>query len=295
MKCRLGRVCLIIHPFLPAFLLFCGVRGCLFSLLPALLALVWHECGHLLIMRVLGRCPEEITLSPVGGLMTCDVSSLPRGRQALIYLGGPLFSLLGYVLCYAALLRPSAAVPFLLDSLRAHLLLTLFNLLPVLPLDGGQALGTLMRRRPAVQRVLTGGGFLCGVALIVFSMYSALKKGAFQPAPALTGCFLIYLNTVSVQQSGSRCIHEALCQRMQLEKGRALPARMYALLDDTPLCRALPCLSSGRYVFILPVDRSGRPTHPPITHADVCASLMVDAGITLGSAAEKATKNLVAH
>lgn len=110
-----------------------------------LTSLVIHEAGHLTAMCILGFPPETIKLS------LFEITISDRGRYCrrffdnfLIILCGPLFNFicfivfyLLYLLCYEVLF-PIAAV---------NLSVGLFNLLPVMSLDGGQLLYLILSRR----------------------------------------------------------------------------------------------------------------------------------------------------
>lgn len=97
-----------------------------------LLAAVMHECGHLLMLLLLGSKPREIRFSAFGMCLQLADSPLSQGKHLLVSLGGPLVNLLTAGLLW--LLHGNA------DWMAIHLLLGGFNLLPIYPLDGGQCL-----------------------------------------------------------------------------------------------------------------------------------------------------------
>ncbi|HEY9907230.1 MAG TPA: site-2 protease family protein [Thermosynechococcaceae cyanobacterium] len=103
-----------------------------------------HELGHSLVAKSQGIQVNSITLFLFGGIAAIDEESKTPGKAFQVAIAGPavslglfgLFSLLAFVL-------PGGANPpyVLLTSLASlNLTLTLFNLIPGLPLDGGQIL-----------------------------------------------------------------------------------------------------------------------------------------------------------
>nr|WP_326184997.1 peptidase M50 [uncultured Oscillibacter sp.] len=93
-----------------------------------------HELGHLLALRLLGAHVTGLRVSVLGAVLETDSGCLSYGGELLAVLAGPAANLLCALLLTA---RDGArwAVP-----VGTHLVLGLFNLLPVGPLDGGRAL-----------------------------------------------------------------------------------------------------------------------------------------------------------
>lgn len=93
-----------------------------------------HEAGHFAALLALGSRPSLISVG-VFGVRVVQGASSPVGYRGniLVSLAGPLVNLISY----GCLLLTGAggSVPAMV-----HLTLAIFNLLPVEPLDGGQAL-----------------------------------------------------------------------------------------------------------------------------------------------------------
>lgn len=104
--------------------------------------LVVHEYGHVRAMQYFGIKTKGIYLIPfVGGLAVSDDKITTRWQDVVISLMGPAFglitSVLSLVLYYATEMEIFAGVAVL------SALLNLFNLLPILPLDGGHVLKSI--------------------------------------------------------------------------------------------------------------------------------------------------------
>ena len=117
------------------------VWGWKFGLALVLLIFV-HEMGHVLELRRQGVAASAPMFIPFLGAFVA-MKELPRDawREAKVALAGPLVGTAGAALVWAAgaaydsdFLRAMAFVGFLLN---------LFNLLPVVPLDGGRAVAAL--------------------------------------------------------------------------------------------------------------------------------------------------------
>jgi Zn-dependent protease len=128
-----------------------GLQELVVWILLALVSVLLHELGHAVLAKRTGASPE-ITLMAMGGVTTyTPPRQLSRLESLGISLAGPA---VGLVLGGALLLfRPDEDPPGLVGfALRAAIFTTLgwslFNLLPIVPLDGGQALRELLPGEP---------------------------------------------------------------------------------------------------------------------------------------------------
>jgi len=127
-----------------------GVLSWVLGLVTALLlfaSVLAHELGHSLIARRQGVQVNSITLFIFGGLASLDKEAATPGESFRVAIAGPLvsFSLFGALNAvgyFSQLTGPVAAVVALLASV--NLALGVFNLIPGLPLDGGNVLKALV-------------------------------------------------------------------------------------------------------------------------------------------------------
>ena len=93
-----------------------------------------HELGHFLTLRCLGAASVRLRLGVLGAVMDTDRRRLSYGGELLCVLAGPGDNLL------CALLLSAAGRGRWEAEAGANLVLCMFNLLPLRPLDGGRAL-----------------------------------------------------------------------------------------------------------------------------------------------------------
>ncbi len=124
-RCRLS----ILFPALLTALLCYQPSG---MAITCVIASAMHECGHLLMMLLLGCPPSCCTLGAFGMRIEMGaVRTVGYGRNVLISLAGPAVNLLCAAAFSALGNTPVATV---------HLVQCVFNLLPAAALDGGQIL-----------------------------------------------------------------------------------------------------------------------------------------------------------
>uniref|UniRef100_B8HNI2 Zinc metalloprotease n=1 Tax=Cyanothece sp. (strain PCC 7425 / ATCC 29141) TaxID=395961 RepID=B8HNI2_CYAP4 len=102
-----------------------------------------HELGHSLVARSQGIEVKSITLFLFGGVAAIEEESRTPGQAFQVAIAGPLVSIALFVLLnlLAVSLNQTSPVTILAGDLaQINLVLAIFNLLPGLPLDGGQIL-----------------------------------------------------------------------------------------------------------------------------------------------------------
>lgn len=150
--------------FLAAFLFYQSTSSFLVTFL---LAAALHEGGHLLAARWRGVPVRALSMTAFGCVLDFVDEALVRDRDLLwIAAAGPLCNLLFALLCVTPWVgRWRGAALFGAE----HLLLALFNLLPVFPLDGAVLCAGLLKPKVGERRaeqavlVLSGGLGLAAV------------------------------------------------------------------------------------------------------------------------------------
>lgn len=127
----------------PGFLLMLGALFWLdegVGLLPCgLAACIVHELGHVAAAAALGGRVEGLSLTAVGAELRIEYAvPLTYGRDSLVALAGPAANLLGGGAALAAHQGLAAALTLAIGA---------FNMLPILPLDGGRVVYGLLAGR----------------------------------------------------------------------------------------------------------------------------------------------------
>ncbi len=147
-----GPIPIFIHPFFWLLVLMIGwlnsssIQGTAIWSFVILISVIVHELGHALTAKVFGQ-HSEIHLVGLGGVTRRKGGSLSRWKEFIIILNGPLAGFFLCFLSYYALQYFVQGQGFLIYGLEVavsvNLFWTVLNLLPVLPLDGGQLLKIL--------------------------------------------------------------------------------------------------------------------------------------------------------
>lgn len=155
---------------------------------PLVLAFTWgavlfvsvltHELGHALAARTLRVPVGTISLHALGGQV--ETGRAPPARSLAVSLSGPFAGLLlgGLTLALAPLV-PGRGIgaEIVGDLLAVNIGWSLFNLLPLYPLDGGNALRSalaLVTREATAWRVTAGIGVLLGAIVAIVGWQSGM-------------------------------------------------------------------------------------------------------------------------
>ena len=134
----------------------------------AFISILIHELGHALLQRKFGA-RAEIILYAMGGLAVPD-RGFPRVQQIIVSLGGPLLQIAVGLVVWQLMAHSTGDAWYVTAFLRSFWVVSIFwgliNLLPIYPLDGGQALkGVLGSRREKLAYLV---GMVCAIGLIIY-------------------------------------------------------------------------------------------------------------------------------
>ncbi|MFZ6709802.1 hypothetical protein [Undibacterium sp. TC9W] len=152
-----------------------GIAGAI--VIGAVIAL--HESGHWLAMKMAGFRDVQVFFVPgMGGITSGEKHEARPLTHLLVYLAGPLPGLLLSLAGMALIFREPGILntawgPLLSMATMASFMVNGFNLLPLLPLDGGRVIELLLMARLPWLRFLFA---LCsGLAILGYGLYSGDK------------------------------------------------------------------------------------------------------------------------
>lgn len=147
-----------------------------------LVSVLVHEYGHALTSRFFGQSPK-IELVAFGGVTIPEGKKLTPGKEFLVVLMGPMFGFmlfLGALLLYKMQILPPFVHSIVAILAVVNLFWTVINLLPILPLDGGQLVRIVLEKllgAKAFKATLYISIFLGALFSIGFFLYGFLFIG----------------------------------------------------------------------------------------------------------------------
>ena len=140
-----------------------AILATLFLVLTVFAIIVVHEAAHALTARRFGIATRDITLLPIGGIASLERMPHEPRQELLIAVAGPAVNVVFAIVLYAIMAATGAlgalqsmaaqrdmeitAASILAELFAINVSLTLFNLLPAFPLDGGRVLRAILAMR----------------------------------------------------------------------------------------------------------------------------------------------------
>ena len=229
-----------------------------------------HELGHSLVARSQGIKVNSITLFLFGGIAAIEEESKTPGEAFQVAIAGPAVSIaLFLVLFLLANILPDAspANTMIGDLARINVVLALFNLIPGLPLDGGQVLKAALWKatgnRFQAVRLAAKAGQILGYGAMVLGLVVDYRTGEL-----VTGLWISLLGWFGVRNASSyervTILQETL---LELVAANAM-TRNFRVVDADQTLRSFADLyllestttqvyfaeSNGRYQGIVSID-----------------------------------------
>ena len=185
-----GKIPIIIHPTFWIMAAFIGywyggsIAGTLMWMGVIFVSVLIHELGHASTALLFGLKPR-IELVALGGLTYHSSEGLGYFKQFLIVLNGPVFGLLLFVAAWLLKFIPALSGGYsgqiLFIFININLIWTVLNLIPVLPLDGGQLMRILCEAIFGVKGIkyaLLGSMAIATLLSLAFFLFSRVLVGA---------------------------------------------------------------------------------------------------------------------
>jgi len=171
-----------------------------------------HELGHAVMFRIYGQQPH-IVLQGMGGL-TWGSAPLAGSRDIVVSLAGPLAGIVLLGLPALALDRSAIELSEIWDlvvrlTVYVNLAWSFVNLLPILPLDGGNVTASILRRRIGEIR---GQHVAHKVSIGVAGAAALFAYQAGYPFGAMFALFFIASNYGALKEQKTRDQREPLVE-----------------------------------------------------------------------------------
>lgn len=159
-------------------------------MLPTLEAVLLHEMGHILALKLMKAPPQTVSLK-IGSIALSGRYILTVKKEILMLFMGPLANILAALFLFLGY-KYSLQISLLNRSL-IMLIVGIFNLLPIMGLDGGDIVGAVLQKNlklKTAQILMKAISVICVLCLFMFGVY-VLCKNKSNPSLLLLSIYLL--------------------------------------------------------------------------------------------------------
>ena len=227
------------------------------------LSVLVHELSHALVARGFGLPVRRILLYPLGGFTEIEQEPPTPRKEFLVSAAGPAMSfvLAGIGLGVNVLLTTHGIARVLIDSfVLANALVGAFNLLPGLPLDGGQMLRAglwkLTGKKIYSTEIAAWAGRIIAVALAAVTL--VWRRSDFGITSGY-GLWLVAIAAFMWMSAGQALRSARVRERLPAIQARALARRAIPIPPNLPLAEAIRRADLAQARALVVVDHDAKP------------------------------------
>ncbi|WP_066632568.1 M50 family metallopeptidase [Desulfolucanica intricata] len=276
---RLGKILgveIFVNPFFLGLIALYFVAGVLGKGLIAFFVVLWHEMAHAVAARRLGVLVSEVELLPFGGVvrMGSDLALDPH-KETCVALAGPFSNIvlfgLGLALKNNGIWDDQLGPYFL----QCNLIVALFNLLPVLPLDGGRVYRAFLAGRTGYKKATYRAATWAQVWAIGIVLLGAIGL-AYRYCGLdvmVVGLFLFYAASREKSMAPYLFIRHLAQKKEELVKAGVLPAEQLVAFDNIPLGEIIRPFVPQKFHLVFLLDRQWK-YKGVVTEAEIVDALL---------------------
>lgn len=173
------------------------VTGYFIELLTLFAIIFIHELGHAAAAKGFAWRITEIQLLPFGGVAVVEeLGTVPVWEEIIVALAGPLQN--GFMIIFALVMQKLGVWNDAWSEyfIQANMIIGLFNLLPILPLDGGRVMQSLFSLWINYYQTLRYGSWLSIMMSSIMILGACLHMNSLgiRFNLLMIGCFLLFSN-----------------------------------------------------------------------------------------------------
>ena len=195
---------------------------------------ILHELGHLTTGLILKFKPEEIKLSPVGLQISFKLNkeeinikvkkaNIFNIKKAIIALAGPLTNL---IICILAIVTAKILPSVIINNMYiyqiiiyANILIAMFNLIPIYPMDGGRFLNEILKIFVGYKKAYKITYITSKTILIALTAISSIViLYIHNISIVIILAYLWYLEILEIRRYNKRKNIERIIQKVEKEK-----------------------------------------------------------------------------
>ena len=219
-------------------------------------SMLLHEAGHIAAAGICGIKTDAVSVSVLGFSAKIPISRCGKKELIFIYSAGPALNLLIFLAAFILEHMLAGEREYLTLLSVSNLLMGLFNLLPVIPLDGGRLMYELLSGgigSNAAGRAVRLLAWAVSSLMIGAGVYQ-LFITTYNASLIIIGLYIIITLRTARLESALMGIREIIYRRSRLVRRGIYPARDLVVMRDTLLRESIKNMDFDRFHIIYVLD-----------------------------------------
>jgi stage IV sporulation protein FB len=221
-----------------------------------------HELAHTVVARLLGYQIHDIEIFPFGGVARIEeLISINPKDEILIAAAGPTSNLfmafVGYQVYYGLSIQRELMVFFVFSNI----MIGIFNLIPILPLDGGRIIRAYLAYFIGFKKatkIIVRVSKLCSITIFLLGLYMVRYNylNIFLSGIAI---FLYIAAQREYRMAAFIFIKEITKKKQSLLSAGVLSTKQLVAVKDTPVKEIMDQFLPKKYHIVIVMDKKCKP------------------------------------
>ncbi|MDI3480484.1 MAG: stage sporulation protein [Tepidanaerobacteraceae bacterium] len=236
------------------------MAGLWYELIAAIMALGFHEIGHIAAAQSLGLRVDRIEILPFGGrIKIVNLDEATPEAEMLTVLAGPMVNFaVSIVLSYFLLNQGETILRTVKNFIHYQLIIGFFNMLPALPLDGGRVFVLWLRQYMNYISAIRIAAKITKILALVMFLFAAvgLSKGRFFFNFVIAGFFLWSYAFKEEKEAPLAFLKNIARKKEMLFKKGFLPLELLVAVESATAKQLLYKFDPHKYYIVCLLDRN---------------------------------------
>lgn len=241
---------------LPVTILLMYFFGMLADFVLVFISMFFHETGHIISALLMKFKVHSVVFLPVGLNAEIEVSNSVLWKKIILCLSGSFTNIL--ILIPLAFIKYSYILnsKYAFSVFKSNIFLALFNIIPILPLDGGRLLSTVLAGKYGIYSSHTNTKRVS----LVFS-FILIALGVMQMAGNIynfsilaIGIYIIFFLKSAKMEAALMNMKDIIYRKSRLLKRGIYPARELVVLKSVKIVDMLKSMDFDRFHIIYVLD-----------------------------------------